>query len=611
MNQKNTLEVLGIFSVEDKILLFSRRSNNPYTIFVDESTDGFVFHKTTLEVKIETSSYKFEKIDRVRFLRVFNINSSYYLSYLAKLYTKTQLFLASSSNLKKFVKIGPVGKVSGGGVLIPVVNDDRYLLVYGGKEIKITCSTDLSKWKTIKNPIIKSHSSLHSYEIGTALTVNNKIGIVFFEKVSFDASDSYLVKILFIDKDQGTSYPAQEVELLWRMPEEFLEKHLNPIGIVYLNNVVISYWLDIEGNVYAVPHKLAFHSKKTKKIKQFFLNRLSNNPILKPLAKKFWESRAVFNPAALYDDGKVHLIYRAIGDLDTSVMGYATSSDGVTIDFRSTHPIYVPTQPFETPETTFPFPLSPYMSGGGGYGGCEDPRIVKIDNRIYMTYVAYDGRNPPRIALTSIALEDFRSKNWNWEVPILISPPGIVNKNACLLPEKVNGKYVMFHRVFPDILIDYLDDLNFDGRTKWLKGEYRIKPRKYSWDSRKLGVGAPPVKTKDGWLTIYQGVGDSDPGRYKIGAMLLDLKNPRRVLYRNDDPILSPDMHYENEGHKAGVVYPCGAVDLNGKLIVYYGGADTVVCAAQENLDTVVSNLKQGHSLTLRKVNYPNNAYTH
>ena len=94
-------------------------------------------------------------------------------------------------------------------------------------------------------------------------------------------------------------------------------------------------------------------------------------------------------------------------------------------------------------------------------GGCEDPRLTRIGEQVYMTYVAYDGHSHPRVALSSIHIDDFLNKKWNWKKPVLISPPYIVDKNACILPEKINGKYVIFHRVFPNILIDFVDDLRF------------------------------------------------------------------------------------------------------------------------------------------------------
>jgi predicted GH43/DUF377 family glycosyl hydrolase len=326
------------------------------------------------------------------------------------------------------------------------------------------------------------------------------------------------------------------------------------------------------------------------------LERFADNPILRPNPRHQWETKAVFNPAALYEGGKVHILYRALGETDVSVLGYASSLDGLHIHERLTYPVYVPREPFEgasrvsRPGTEIP---GMYVSGGGEMGGCEDPRLTRIDDRVYITYVAYDGRSQPRVALSSIHIDDFLSRKWNWKKPVLISPPHIVDKNACILPEKINGKYVIFHRVYPNILIDFVDDLDFDGRTRWLTGQYEIPVRALSsdWDSRKVGCGPPPLRTKYGWLLIYQAVGNCGEYRYKIGAMLLDLKDPTKVLARSKSPILEPDVWYENEGWKAGVVYPCGAAIIKERLFVYYGGADMVVCVASVKLNGFIEQL--------------------
>jgi predicted GH43/DUF377 family glycosyl hydrolase len=336
---------------------------------------------------------------------------------------------------------------------------------------------------------------------------------------------------------------------------------------------------------------------------QLSLERFDGNPVLRPNAKHLWETKAVFNPAAIYDGGKVHILYRAIGETDISVLGYASSIDGLHIEERLDKPVYIPREPFEgvNPSQSY-ISETPgiYVSGGGGMGGCEDPRLTRIDDRVYITYVAYDGHSPPRVALSSIHIDDFLNKKWNWKKPVLISPPYKVDKNACILPEKINGKYVIFHRIFPNILIDFVDDLEFDGKTRWLEGQYKIPIRVLGsdWDSLKVGSGPPPIKTRDGWLLIYQAVCRRDESRYKIGAMLLDLKDPTKVLARSRNPILEPIAAYENEGWKAGVVYPCGAVVINDRLFVYYGGADMVVCVASAKLDRFVEQLSKNHKET-------------
>ena len=324
------------------------------------------------------------------------------------------------------------------------------------------------------------------------------------------------------------------------------------------------------------------------------VERFEGNPILEPKPEHWWESKAVFNPGALYEAGRVHLVYRAIGDTDTSVLGYASSPDGLHFDERLEEPIYVPREPFEGASSVSPQPVSygsSYISGGGGMGGCEDPRLTRIEDRVFMTYVAFDGYSPPRVALSSISFDDFLAKNRRWRKPVLISPPGVINKNACILPEKVNGKYVIFHRVFPDILIDFLDDLDFDGKTKWLKGEFKIRTRAKYWDSRKVAAGPPPIKTKKGWLLIYHAVGEQAPDRYKIGAMLLDSKDPTQVRARSPEPIMEPQAWYEVEGLKSNVVYPCGAVVIGERLFIYYGGADRVACVASVSLEGLLEQL--------------------
>ena len=333
------------------------------------------------------------------------------------------------------------------------------------------------------------------------------------------------------------------------------------------------------------------------------LERFSHNPILTPVSSHPWESVAVFNPAALHEQGKVHLLYRALGSNDVSTLGYAASTDGYNFKERLPYPVYVPREPFEgvNPNPApRPAMTGVYTSGGGDSGGCEDPRLTRIDDTVYVTYVAYTGYSEPRVALSSISYDNFINKRWDWKKPVLITPPHIIDKNACLLPEKIHGKYVIFHRVFPNILIDFVDDLDFDGETRWLTGQYEIPVRALSseWDSRKVGCGPPPLKTKDGWLLIYQAVGAQGDYRYKIGAMLLDLNDPTKVLARSRYPILEPDAWYENEGLKSGVVYPCGAAIIDKRLFVYYGGADMVVCGASVKLNGFLEQLYTNHNET-------------
>ncbi len=311
---------------------------------------------------------------------------------------------------------------------------------------------------------------------------------------------------------------------------------------------------------------------------RFSLKRYKNNPIIKPNPKNEWESYCTFNPGVIYENNRFHIVYRAMSPRGKSVMGYASSKNGFKIEERLDEPIYTPREPFE-------------IKHEDGYSGCEDPRLVKMDDRIFMFYTAFDGNNPPSVALTSIKLNNFLNKNWRWDRPVLISPIQDFNKNACIFPEKINGKYIALHRINNSIDFHYLDDLKFEGNelaeeTNW------IMPRKGRWDSAKIGIAGPPIKTKYGWLLIYHGKSDIDE-KYRLGALLLDSSNPEQVIARTDNPILEPLYTYETEGEVNDVIFSCGAVLVNEKIYVYYGGADRYIGVATIELEKLIKEIKR------------------
>jgi predicted GH43/DUF377 family glycosyl hydrolase len=326
------------------------------------------------------------------------------------------------------------------------------------------------------------------------------------------------------------------------------------------------------------------------------LERHENNPIIEPREGNYWEMKATFNPGAIYADHRVHLLYRAIGGNDVSVLGYASSEDGVSFDERLDEPAYVPITTKTTAAKEDRKPAEPaYLSGGGWNGGCEDPRLTLIDDVVYLTYTAFDGWGSIRIALSSIALEDFLNKHWKWKKPAMISPAGEIQKNWMLFPEKINGKFAILHSITPRIMVEYFGSLDaLEREEDMIRGSMRkMEVRDLGrWEHLVRGAGPPPMKTKDGWLVLYHGDDRNDPGKYKLGAMLLDLHDPTRVLYRSRTPILEPDLAYENNGFKPGIVYSCGAIIRDGELYVYYGGSDTVTCVAMANLEKFLEELK-------------------
>lgn len=302
--------------------------------------------------------------------------------------------------------------------------------------------------------------------------------------------------------------------------------------------------------------------------------RPPENPILRPIAEHPWENKLTFNPAAIYEGGKIHIVYRAMGNEDTSVMGYASSLDGIHIDERLDSPIYVPRDDIE-------------LKARPGNSGCEDPRLTRIDDTIYMCYTAYDAQSTTKVALTSISVDDFLKKQWNWSRPIVISDPRLNDKDVVLFPEKIRGKYYFFHRIDPDMWIDAVEDLDFI-KKQYLTGTIFMRPRKDKWDDIKIGISSPPLRTDRGWLVIYHGISSKDR-KYRQGFLLTDLEYPDHILARFDEPFLEPDTPYENDGLRPGTTFICGSVIKDGKLFLYYGGADQYTAVAVIEMEKLMA----------------------
>lgn len=294
--------------------------------------------------------------------------------------------------------------------------------------------------------------------------------------------------------------------------------------------------------------------------------RYEFNPILKPIKEHSWEALMVYNCGAIYEAGKVHLIYRAQGEKGgVSKFGYARSNDGFHIDERIAEPI------FESE------PGSEFESCG-----VEDARLTKLGDSIYVCYSAIGElermtsyRKTIQVGMTSIRVSDFLSYRWNWGKRIY-PLPRVDNKNACLLPEKIGGKYVMYHRIPPHIWVAYSDNLE-----TWYDLKIVMTPKE-DWEYFKVGLGATPIKTEKGWLFIYHAV--DNKLFYRLGIAMLDIIDPSKVIWRSKEPVLEPSAQYEVEGVVPNVVYTCGAIVIDDTIFLYYGGADTVICVATASL---------------------------
>ena len=311
--------------------------------------------------------------------------------------------------------------------------------------------------------------------------------------------------------------------------------------------------------------------------------RSPNNPILAPRGNGF-ESCEVMNAAAIDINGSTYILYRAMDSANTSTIGLAISKDGINIDERLQEPIYSPRADFE-------------MKHGSptGNSGCEDPRIVRIGDpsnplgagTLYMTYTAYDGAHSPAGAISSISVEDFLARKFEkWSDPFILTPEGVDDKDLALLPEKINGNYLLYHRIHNQICADLLPELSSDKRAS--RGIEIISPRRGMWDGTKIGITAPPIKVGNNWLMIYHGV--SRHSTYRLGAVLLDADGIT-VLSRTADSIFEPLEKYEHEGTVANVVFSCGTVVHGDNLFLYYGAADKVLGVATASLSRIVEAL--------------------
>ncbi len=601
-----TVKILGIAQKYKEILLYFIQKEGNHSFFkATVSHDGFTFEDRSKYVFALDTTQKEEQQYNWEHIRVAKEGDVYILLYKNTSDPAGKLYSAISTDFSVWQQIGQVeGITETATVVDQYLHNEQFVMYYGDRDISIAYSDDLIAWDKTETPLLSPREGFFDdsdLEVANAYEQNENILLAYYVKKVVNGETRYSVGAAYFDKNNPSKLLWRSDEPLYALPDEFYKDTIRPLGCAFVNDALILYWAVNDNTIFSVSCPLpVIHEVPTKKLFSILVKKFKDNPIIAPRPEVAWESRATFNSAALYEDGKVHFLYRALGDTDLSVLGYATSTDGLTIDHRSDMPAYIPREPFETPGNNAFNTLAEHFVSGGGYGGVEDPRITRVEDKVYLTYVAFDGATPPRAAMSSISIDDFLKNNWErWDKPILISAPGMVNKSAVVFPRKVNGKYVVMHRVYPNILIDYLDDLEF---TNYLQGHHFIPPRKHFWDSKKIGAGAPPIETKDGWLLIYQSVGYQDPGRYKIGAMMLDINNPSKVLYRTHSPLIEPEEHYENNGFKAGVVYPCGAVVMDDKLHIYYGGSDSYLCAASANVDEFLSEMKHHQEPRLKSI---------
>lgn len=326
--------------------------------------------------------------------------------------------------------------------------------------------------------------------------------------------------------------------------------------------------------------------------------------LLEP-GKTPFEERAVLNPATYQEGSTTHLFYRAVANDGISSVGYARLDGPAEVAHRSDTPLLVPEFDFER-------------------GGMEDPRLTKIDGTYYLLYVAYDGQNARIAYATSRDLQNFAKQG-------VISPSltleagrrcletsggqeryvegfhyprqkhGAVivwDKDGVLFPRLIGGKFAMLHRIIPDAQLATAEKIEqFQTSAYWetylrqISSEVVLN-RQLPFEENRLGPGAVPIETDDGWLMIYHGV--SYPGgkkTYCAGAALLDLDDPRKVLARLPYPLFGPEEAYEKQGDVDNVVFPTGTAIHGDDLCIYYGAADSRICSVKVSLRQLLAAL--------------------
>jgi beta-1,2-mannobiose phosphorylase / 1,2-beta-oligomannan phosphorylase len=297
------------------------------------------------------------------------------------------------------------------------------------------------------------------------------------------------------------------------------------------------------------------------------VQRYPHNPILTP--RMIPGANAVFNSSVIRFGDRYVGIFRVEARWGFQTLRVGWSDDGIHFSLEDGE-VLVPTNE----------PFTKYEEAR------YDPRITKIDDTYYICH-ASESRYGCQISVAKTL--DFKK----FEKIAVCSEP--TNRNMVLFPEKINGLYARLDRPFEsgtrgNIWISYSPDLIF-----WGKSECIMESRAWAWDQGKIGPGAPPIRTKEGWLIIYHGTTPRVNGQiYKAGVALLDPEDPRKVIARGKEYILAPHEMYERVGDVPNVVFPTAAIAYpeTDELRIYYGGADTVFCMATAKISQLIEFAK-------------------
>ena len=349
--------------------------------------------------------------------------------------------------------------------------------------------------------------------------------------------------------------------------------------------------------------------------------RHPKNPIVTPGGLP-WRRAATFNPAVIEGkDGRIYLVERAAGGLRPFIcaLGLLVSDDGVNFTHVQDTPIVSP------------------GDLGSEFGSVQDPRLTLTEGRYYLTYAfrpyawsshptgvgvpeshetdfpgvppppkaSYSGSGnvaqgrPDNLTRSGISVSDDLV---HWEHLGLVTEPDLDDRDVILFPRKINGRWAMLRRPLqwvgekyegvpgPSMWVSYSDDLKTWTDTKL------VAKAEFAWEDNRVGGATPPVETPEGWLVFYHGVQTVDPSVkhvvYRVGALLLDLDDPSRVLARTHEPIFEPREYYEKFGlYIPDVVFPTGVLLRDETIWLYYGVCDTAIALATASPKSILDSL--------------------
>lgn len=222
-----------------------------------------------------------------------------------------------------------------------------------------------------------------------------------------------------------------------------------------------------------------------------------------------------------------------------------------------------------------------YGEGKSESYGIEDCRVATFEDGFHLTYT--------KVAGTGVGVGYIQTSNWKEynRKGMIFSPH---NKDCALFEEKINGKYYALHRPSsPDLGGNYIWLAESEDLVHWGNHKCIAVTRPDNWDTARIGAGASPIKTSEGWLEIYHGANSDN--RYCLGAMLLDLEDPSTVIARTNEPIMEPIMEYEKTGFFGNVVFTNGHIVKDDTITIYYGASDEVICGATFSIKEILNLL--------------------